>query len=61
MVISNNTGTTIEFRQGGAGVGFPIPTGQMFTISGISDTSQISVRRVDTTNTQVTVAARWHQ
>lgn len=57
--LSNQSGTTIEVRQGGAGVGFPVPTGQLYEFEGISNTSDLEIRRVDTSNTQVTVAFRW--
>jgi hypothetical protein len=59
LTLVNNTGTTIEFRQDGAGVGIAVPDQTYFPIYGISNVSQVSVRRVDTANTQVTVAARW--
>lgn len=57
--LSNQTGTTIEVRQGGSGVGLQIPTGAFYTFFGITNTNQLEVRRVDTSNTQVTVTARW--
>lgn len=59
LTISNQTGTTIEFRQGATGVGFQVPTGSFYTFFGLSNASAIDARRVDTTNTQVTVTARW--
>lgn len=59
LTVSNQTGTSLEFRQDGAGVGFVVPTGTIFTFENIGDTDQIEVRRVDTSNTQVTVTARW--
>jgi hypothetical protein len=59
LTVSNQTGTSLEFRQDGAGVGFVVPSGQFFTFENIGETSQIEVRRVDTSNTQVTVTARW--
>lgn len=57
--ISNQTGTTIEVRQDGAGVGFQIPTGAFYTFFGITNANKLEIRRVDTSNTQVTVTARW--
>ena len=57
--LSNQSGTTIEVRQAGAGVGLQIPTGTFYTFFGISNTNQLSIRRVDNSNTQVTVTARW--
>lgn len=59
FTIVNNTGTTIEFRQDGAGVAIPVFDKSPYTIFGISSTDQIEVRRVDQSNSQVTVAARW--
>ena len=59
LTIGNNSGATIEFRQGGSGAGFPVFDKSSFTIFGIANANEISVRRVDTSNTQVTVAARW--
>ena len=61
LIISNQTGTTIEVRQGGAGATFLIPTAQIVTLSGIINANQISLRRSDTSNTQVTVGARWEK
>jgi hypothetical protein len=54
-LILNNTGTTIEIRRGGAGTGLPIPSGNAYTFRGITNANQLSIRRVDTSNTQVTV------
>lgn len=57
--LSNQSGTTIDVRQGGAGIAFPIPTGQIFEFEGITNTSDLSIKRTDNSNTQVTVAFRW--
>lgn len=51
--------TDIEFQQGGAGGAFGVSAGAPFTIFGISDASQIAVRRKDTSATAVTVYGRW--
>ena len=59
LTISNQSGVTIEVRQGGAGVAFQIPTAAFYTFFGITNANQLDVRRVDTSNTQVTVTARW--
>jgi hypothetical protein len=59
LTISNQTGVTIEFRQGGTGVGFQIPTGAFYTFFGIANANQIEARRVDVNNTQVAITARW--
>lgn len=55
--LQNFTGTAIEYRRGGAGTAFRIPDGGQRRIVGIANADEISVRRVDTSNTQVTVAA----
>jgi len=55
--IVNNTGTTIEYRRGGAGSAIPIPSGSARLVVGITNANSIEVRRVDTSNTQVTVTA----
>ena len=55
--IVNNTGTTIEYRRGGAGNTIPILSGSSRMIVGITNANSIEVRRVDTSNTQVTVTA----
>lgn len=59
LIVSNQTGTSLEFRQDGAGVGFVVPNGTIFEFSEIGDAAQLEVRRVDTSTTQVTVTARW--
>jgi hypothetical protein len=59
LTISNQTGTSLEVRQDGAGVGFVMPTGLVFTFEGISNANQLSLRRVDVSNTQVTASTRW--
>ena len=59
LTVSNQTGVTLEFRQGGSGVGFQIPSGTFFTFFGLTNANQIDARRVDTSNSQVTITARW--
>lgn len=59
LTIANNSGTAIELRQDGAGATFPVPDKTLFTLYGLQNANQIGVRRVDTSNSQVTVAARW--
>lgn len=59
LTVSNQTGTTIEFRQGGSGVGFQIPSGSFYTFFGLTNANQLEARRVDTSNAQVTATARW--
>lgn len=55
--IVNNSGTTIEYRRGGAGETIRIPNGAARLVLGITNANQIDVRRVDVSNTQVTVRA----
>jgi hypothetical protein len=61
MTLSNQTGTNIEVREGGSGVGFIIPTATFYTFFGITNANQLQIRRADQLNTQVTVTARWEQ
>jgi hypothetical protein len=61
LTISNNSGTAIEVQQDGAGVALPIPDQTYFTFYGLANASQLGVRRVDQSNTQVTIAARWEK
>lgn len=55
--IVNNTGTTVEYRRGGAGTAMQIPTGTARMVIGITNANQVDVRRTDTSNTQVTLQA----
>lgn len=55
--LQNLTGTAIEYRRGGTGTAFTVPDGAARMIEGIADADEIEVRRVDTSNTQVTVQA----
>lgn len=59
LTVVNNSGVKIEFRQGGAGVAVPIFDQAAFTIFGLSNASQIEVRRIDQSNTPVNLQARW--
>lgn len=59
LTVSNQSGTVIEFRHGGAGAGFQVPSGAFYTFYGLTNANQIEARRVDTSNTQVIVTARW--
>lgn len=59
ITLVNDTGTAIEWRQDVAGVALPLADGASFTIFGIKDTQQIGYRRVDVSNTQVTLKYRW--
>lgn len=57
MDIVNNTGVTIEYRRDGAGATMRIPDGSSRLIEGITNASQIGIRRTDQSATQVTVDA----
>lgn len=59
LTLLNDSGAKIEFRQGGGGVGIPIRDGGSFSVFGLTNANEIGVRRADTSNTQVTVHARW--
>lgn len=59
VTIMNNTGTSIGVRQDGAGAEVPVFDQSYFTFYGLRNASELAVRRVDTSNTQVTVAYRW--
>jgi hypothetical protein len=53
VVVSNNTGTTLQFRKNGNT--FLLPTGIVHTFRALENLNEIEVRRADTSNTQVTV------
>jgi hypothetical protein len=55
--IVNNSGTAVEYRRGGSGSSIPIPSGSARLVLGIENANEISVRRTDTSNTQVTLTA----
>lgn len=55
--IVNASGVDIEYRRGGAGSSFQLLDGMSRFIEGITDASDISVRRIDQSNTQVTLYA----
>ncbi|WP_138994008.1 hypothetical protein [Larkinella sp. C7] len=59
LTLFNNTAAAIDVQQGGAGAAVSVPVGASFTFVGITNANQLGVRRTDTSNTQVTVGARW--
>lgn len=59
LTIMNNTGTAIGVRVGASGAEVPVFDQSYFTFYGLTDASNLQVRRVDTSNTQVAVAYRW--
>ena len=57
MEIANDTGTGLEYKRGGTGLAMGIPSGAIKRIRGITNSSQVSVRRSDLVNTPVVVKA----
>jgi hypothetical protein len=57
--IVNDTGTTILVQQGGAGVGIPIWDQTVFSFFGLTNMSNLGIKRKDDSTSQVTVQARW--
>ena len=55
--VCNATGTLLEYRRGGAGNGMHLPNNSTIDILGVSNANEISFRRNDTSNTQVTLTA----
>jgi hypothetical protein len=51
----NNTGTTINVSKNGGTTFMQIPTGASFCVDFIQNTNQVSVKRADNSNTQVTI------
>lgn len=58
LVVSNATGTTIEVRYSGAGSAFPVPNLTSYAFMAITNANQLSLRRLDVSNSQVTVSAQ---
>jgi hypothetical protein len=57
LEIINLTGVDLEYRRSGAGETFPLPANSSRTVLGLTNANQIGVRRIDQSNTQVTVKA----
>jgi hypothetical protein len=55
--IVNTSSVAIEYRRGAAGNSMTILSGSSRLVVGISNANQIDVRRVDTSNTQITIPA----
>lgn len=56
--VLNNTGTSIDFaRVGDASAIFTLPTAFAWSFRGLTDSSQIQVKRTDNSNTGVTLYA----
>jgi hypothetical protein len=57
IILANNTSVDIEYQRLGVGSAFPIPAQSAKTITGITNASQIGIRRIDQSNTQISLAA----
>lgn len=55
VLLINSTGTDIEARRGGAGTAVPILDSNGLEFEALTNANQLEVRRVDQSNTQVTV------
>ena len=55
--IVNTSSVAIEYRRGGAGNTMTILSGSSRLVVGITNANEISVRRVDQSNTQITIPA----
>lgn len=59
LTIANNTGTAIGVTKGGAGGELPVFDQSYYTFYGIANANELYIRRVDQSNTQITVPYRW--
>lgn len=59
VTVVNDTDVTLEVQQSGAGVACPVLAQSSFTFFGISNTSQLSVRRKDKGVDVLVICARW--
>ena len=57
VVIINDTGTKLAVRTGGSGNGSNLPDGSGIKLNVSGNANDVSIRRADTSNTQVTVTA----
>jgi hypothetical protein len=55
--LTNSSSVAIEYRRGATGNAMQVLSGASRLIVGITNANQIDVRRVDTSNTQVTIQA----
>lgn len=55
--IVNTSSVAIEYRRGATGTAMTILSGSSRLVVGITNANQIDVRRVDTSNTQITIPA----
>lgn len=56
VVLINNTGADLEVRRGGAGVAVPVLDSCGLEFESLTNANELSIRRVDQSNTQVTAA-----
>lgn len=61
LTIVNDTGTKLWVRQDGVDPPLPIPDGQSYPFFGIANANELSFKRADSSNTQVTIVARWEK
>lgn len=59
LTICNGSGVDIGVTVAGVGIEVPVFAGTYYTFFGITNASQLQVRRVDTGTVQVAVTARW--
>jgi hypothetical protein len=59
LTIVNDTGVDLEVQVGGVGQALPVFTRTPYTFFGLTNSSNLGVRRVDQNVTQVTVKARY--
>ena len=55
ITILNQSGADIEVRRGATGVAIPVFDGSGMPFAGLSNASALDVRRIDQSNTQVTI------
>lgn len=55
--LTNSSSVNIEYRRGGTGNAMQVLSGASRLVVGITNANQIDVRRVDTSNTQITIQA----
>lgn len=58
LTIQNNTGYELLVQKGGSGVAFPIPDGQPYPFTGLTNADQLAVKRTDE-GAAITVKAEW--
>lgn len=59
LTIINDTNHIIEYQQGGEGDAAPVLSQASFTLFGISNASEIAIRRKDLSVEPIEIAARW--